>query len=111
MAYCPVCGTEYRDDAEQCMDCRVSLRLGAPPQRSTPEPEPKLVRVRVFSGPQSVMQADLARNILDTEGIPCMLPGEYTGEMLPGIDIIQLFVRENDAERAREILQSYFGSG
>ncbi|MGH9444296.1 MAG: DUF2007 domain-containing protein [Terriglobia bacterium] len=94
------------------MDCGVSLRPGPPPQaaesHSSGEPESKLVRVRIFSGPQSVMQADLARNILQTDGIPCMLPGAYTGEMLPGIDVVQLFVRESDAERAREILRSYF---
>ena len=96
------------------MDCRVPLRPGPPPPPDADqpgqsgEPQLKLVRVRIFSGPQSVMQADLARNILQTEGIPCTLPGAYTGEMLPGIDIVQLFVRESDAERARIILQGYF---
>jgi hypothetical protein len=117
MSYCPVCRVEYREGTEQCMDCRVPLLPGPPPKLDPGErggtgqanrAKTKLVRVRVFSGPQSVMQADLARNILQTEGIPCVLPGEYTGEMLPGIDVVQLFVREGDAERAREILQGYF---
>jgi Putative prokaryotic signal transducing protein len=110
MAYCPICGVEYEEGAEQCMDCQVALQPGPPPEPPPKEQTPKahLVRVRVFSGPQSVMQADLARNILETEGIPCVLPGQYTGEMLPGIDVIQLFVSESDADRAREILQSYF---
>jgi hypothetical protein len=110
MSYCPACGVEYQEGSEQCVDCQVALQPGPPPP-----PPPKneirpgnLVRIRVFSGPQAVLQGDLARNILETEGIPCVLPGQFTGEMLPGIDIRQLFVHERDAERAREILQSYF---
>jgi hypothetical protein len=67
-----------------------------------------LLRIRVFSGPQAVMEADLARNILATEGIPCVLPGQYTAEMLPGVDVVQLFVLSKDAERAQELLRAYF---
>jgi Putative prokaryotic signal transducing protein len=92
------------------VDCHVALQPGPPPPPPPKEvtPEARLVRIRVFRGPQAVMQGDLARNILETEGIPCVLPGQFTGEMLPGIDALQLFVRESDAERAREVLQSYF---
>jgi Putative prokaryotic signal transducing protein len=110
MAYCPVCGVEYQEGIEQCVDCHVALQPGPPPPPPPKEvtPEARLVRIRVFRGPQAVMQGDLARNILETEGIPCVLPGQFTGEMLPGIDALQLFVRESDAERAREVLQSYF---
>lgn len=94
------------------MDCQVALQPGLPPppaadERSKSSP-PDLVLVRVFRGPQSVMQADLARNILETEGIPCVVPGQYTAEMLPGIDAVQLFVSRSDAERSRELLESYF---
>lgn len=114
MSYCPICGVEYKEGTEQCMDCRVALQPGSPPEPvpkpPNEAPSPNLVRVRVFSGPQASMQADLARNILEAEGIPSVLPGEYTGEVLPGIDLIQLFVQESDAEQAREILQSYFDS-
>jgi Putative prokaryotic signal transducing protein len=94
------------------MDCRVALRPGSPPEPPpkplNEAPQPNLVRVRVFSGPQAAMQADLARNILESEGIPSVLPGQYTGEVLPGIDLVQIFVEQSDAEQAREILQSYF---
>jgi hypothetical protein len=54
------------------------------------------------------MEADLAKNILETEGIPCVLPGRYTAEMLPGVEVVQLFVTRRDAQRASEILESYF---
>jgi hypothetical protein len=112
MAYCPVCGVEYQEGTEQCMDCRVALQPGPPPEpppkRLREPPEPNLVRVRVFSGPQAAMQADLARQILESEGIPAVAPGQYSGEILPGIDVIQVYVEQSDAEQAREILQSYF---
>ena len=67
----------------------------------------KLVRIRVFSGPTARMQAELARNILREQGIPCALPGEYAAEALPGIDVVQLLVRAGDGERASEILASF----
>ncbi len=52
------------------------------------------------------MDADLARNILETEGIPCVLPGETSAEVLPVLDV-PLLVREQDAGRATELLKSY----
>jgi hypothetical protein len=70
-------------------------------------PDAELVRVRTFSGPTAPLDAELAQNILQTQGIPCALPGEGHAEMLPGIDLIQLLVRKEDAERAAEILDGF----
>src|SRR5579883_3443561 len=87
MAYCPHCGVEYREGTAQCMDCRIPLKPGLPPEnfkeRAKKDEHPQLTRIRIFSGPTEVMEADLARNLLEAEGIPCILPGEYTAEMLP----------------------------
>ena len=109
MAYCPKCLTEYRESAKQCIDCGAALAPGAPPRvvRESHEPERALVRLRTFSGPTARLDADLARNILATQGIECVLPGEQMAETLPGVDIVQLLVREQDAEEAAEILKSY----
>lgn len=111
MAYCPECGVEYQEKATECMDCHVPLRPGVPPLvPSHPKqgvPAEKLVRVRVFSGPTSLMQADLGRNLLETEGIPCVLQGKVMGEILPGVEPIQMLVHESDAERANDILTAY----
>ena len=52
------------------------------------------------------MDADLARNILQTQGIPSLLQGESSAEVLPVLDI-PLFVREEDVERAKRILNDY----
>ncbi len=70
-------------------------------------PEPQVVRLRNFSGPTAQVDADLARNILETQGIPSVVAGEVAAEMLPGVGVVQLLVREEDAEQAAEILKSY----
>lgn len=111
MPYCPDCGVEYQERATECMDCHVPLRPGAPPPSpSQPKqrgPEEKLVRIRTFSGPTSLMQADLGRNLLETEGIPCVLQGMVMGEILPGVEPIPMLVHASDVERANEILTAY----
>jgi hypothetical protein len=110
MAYCPKCFAEYNEGTAQCMDCQVPLVAGPPPaveKGEDKEPEPQLVRLRTFYGPTSQLDANLAKNVLEAEGIPCILPGE--GEMIPGADVVQIWVREEDADRAAEILKSYLG--
>ena len=104
--------TEYVEGAVECMDCRVALRPGLPPEHDPDSKRPgaKLVRLRTFSGPTAQRDANLARNILETQDIPCVLPGEASAEMLPGVDPVQLLVRREDAEQAAEILKSYIDS-
>jgi hypothetical protein len=64
------------------------------------------VTVRVFSGPAALLNADVARNILQSQGIPSLVPGETSVELLPVLDV-PLLVREEDAERAASILRDY----
>ncbi len=111
MPYCPECLAEYVEGAVNCIDCGVALRPGLPPARpSGDSPEVKLVRVRTFRGPTAQLDADLARNLLQEEGIPCVLPGQSSAEVLPGVGVVQLLVRKEDAEEAVEILKSYLDS-
>jgi len=67
----------------------------------------RLVPVRTFGGGAAVMNADLARNLLEAEGIESMVPGEAAAETIPVVDA-QVLVREDDAARAAEILAAYF---
>jgi hypothetical protein len=111
MPYCPQCLIEYVDGTVQCEDCGAALLPGSPP-----EPPPvvdlggqkdvKLVSVRTFTGGTAQMDADLARNILQTQGIPSLLQGEGSAEILPVLDI-PLFVREEDVGHAERILKEY----
>ncbi len=109
MSYCPECLTEYREGAAECIDCHVPLHPGPPPTVETPEfaPDVKLVTVRTFHGPTASMDAELARNVLKEEGILSALPGDTGAEVIPGIDVVQLLVREEEAARAGEILEAF----
>jgi hypothetical protein len=112
VSYCPRCYTEYVEGTAQCEDCCVPLQPGEPPERSRGavpteiRRDVKLVRVRTFSGPTALLDADVARNILQAQGIPCFVPGETSVELLPVLDV-PLLVREQDVEKAEAILKSY----
>jgi hypothetical protein len=71
------------------------------------EPDMKLVRIRTFSGGTARLDAELAKNLLEAEGIHCILPGEISAEVIPVFDV-PLLVSEEDAEQAAAILESYF---
>jgi hypothetical protein len=115
MPYCPKCLTEYVEGTPECEDCRAALVSGSPPLRSLSSggldkvPDGKLVGVRTFSGPTALLDADLARNLLRTQGIPSVVPGETSAELLPVFEV-SLLVLESDAARAAQVLRSYFDS-
>src|SRR4051794_31664637 len=55
-------------------------------------------------------EAQMARNLLEAEGVPAFLAGEMTAEVLVGVgDEVHLQVREQDARRAVSILASVSG--
>jgi len=111
MPYCPKCLTQYLEGTGTCEDCGCNLLPGSPPESppQTPSPAPdnsKLVPVRVFTGPTALLEAEVARNILETQGIPSLVPGETSIELLPVLDV-SLLVREEDAGHAASILRDY----
>jgi hypothetical protein len=80
------------------------------PPGPTEKPEfadAKLVSVRSFRGPTASLEAELARNVLKEEGILSMLPRDMRREVIPRIDAVQLLVCEEDAARARAILEAF----
>lgn len=133
MPYCPNCLTEYVETVRECEDCGVPLISGSPPPAEDSEdsetggvkeiggwfrslvgvgprddsPEVKMVRARTFSGNTAMLDAELARNLLRARGIPSILPGEASLEMLPFLEVA-LLVRDEDLERATIILHDYF---
>jgi len=118
MAHCPKCGVENAEGAGLCAQCGATLPPPSPPvavasQKPDPELEPEsreTACVRVFRGPLAQMEADLARTVLEQEGILCVLPGEVMAEVLPGVDVVQLWVRQEDADEAKEIIEGFFDS-
>ncbi len=112
MSYCPECLIEYREGSAECIDCHVPLRPGTPPAVEEPTftPDATLVTVRTFHGPTASLDAELARNVLKEEGIACALRGDTGAETIPGLDVAELMVREEEEARASEILAAFFES-
>jgi len=69
--------------------------------------EQRMVRVRAFAGPTAKTDAELAKGILHNQEIPCVISGGQSADMLPGVDVVQLLVREEDAVEAAELLESF----
>jgi hypothetical protein len=67
----------------------------------------QLVPVRTFSGNSARLDAELARGVLTDAGIECIVPGEAAADTFPFLDV-PLLVRDEDAARAKEILESTF---
>ena len=110
MPYCPKCFIEYVEGTGQCEDCGAFLLPGSPPAAPArpeiaPEKDVKLVPVRISAG-DTGMEAEVARGILESQGISCVFSGDVAGEPFPVMGI-NLLVREEDAERAERILQDY----
>ncbi|HEY6290009.1 MAG TPA: hypothetical protein VI455_00380 [Terriglobia bacterium] len=112
MPYCPQCLTEYFEGSKECIDCGAPLQPGAPPPKppSAAEPDVTFVPVRLFRGLHAQFQADLSRNVLEAEGIPSTLTSEYAAEMIPGADVVQVLVRQDDQVRASQVLADFFNT-
>ena len=111
MPYCAKCLMEYVDGTTQCEDCGAPLLTGslpeAPPRLEIPhEKNVKLVPARIFTGGSARMDAELARNILQTQGIASTMAGEGLSDPLP-VSEVHLLVREEDVGRAGEVLRDY----
>ena len=116
MPYCPECTRVFLPEKTECPSCHVPLKPGKPPiledkpdpALGTPDPNMELVTIHTFSGPTAPIEADMAKQVLAAEGIKCAIAGEGSAEVLPGVDMVQLMVSEDDAEEAKEILESFF---
>ncbi|MDC7223850.1 MAG: DUF2007 domain-containing protein [Spirochaetales bacterium] len=69
--------------------------------------------VCVYDGPDHFLALS-AKEILESEGIMVIMPTEHTGGVYPQYALItagnRLLVREDEAERAREILSGFEGN-
>src|SRR5207302_7995242 len=74
------------DGAVECPDCRQALQPGLASEQ-VPHSKGsgvKLVRLRTFSGRTAQLDANVARNILETQDIPCVVAGSRSEERRVG---------------------------
>lgn len=115
MPYCPKCLIEYIEGTTQCEDCHSALLPGSPPAMPEGidlknEKDVKLVSVRAFAGATAQLDADVARNILRSQGVPCILSGEGAADPFP-VTEVHLLVREEDAVRAGHLVKDFLDAG
>ena len=114
MPFCPNCRDEFQDWVTVCPDCGTKL-VDKLPEEPPEEPEMPLVRretpadivhIATFSYPA---EAHLAKAKLESEGIPAFVADEHilTANWTFSIAIggIKLWVREEDAEAASQVLK------
>ena len=106
MPYCPKCRYEYRAEIEKCPDCDVALVDELSPEKP-PVVAQGPVCVAAFLFP---VQAEEAKLKLESHSIEARLSGDIvsrTGEFNVGFDEgVKVLVAEEDARRAREILEA-----
>ncbi len=107
MRYCPRCWSEQPDGSETCENCGVHLVDSLKSvEKALGNPPGKLVTVASFDNP---MRAEILASRLEAEGIPTFL-GD--AEMMsinplwsPALGGVKVQIREDDAERALEIMR------
>jgi hypothetical protein len=108
---CPSCGESVNWTFDECPNCGVALRDA----RSAPPPDPNIRLTPVLAVANPALIA-LAKSLLDAEGIAYLVRGENVqdlfgwGQLGAGFNIVtgpaEFVVREDDAQRARELLRN-----
>jgi hypothetical protein len=106
MSICPHCRKRYEDWVVTCPSCNLPLVEDS--DRGERRNVGKYVPLKSLP---SRLYAEMLKEILEQEGIPCLIKGEDLGGMLGGgaafepVEIM-LWVPEEDYERGLEIAES-----
>lgn len=109
MPWCPVCKTEYLPGYSTCADCEKPL-VDQLPQvvKNEPREAPWVLLKQCYND----KEADVITSILEAEAIPVLRKYPGAGEYLKvayGMNSgVQLFVPEDMAELAKELIQQPF---
>lgn len=134
--YCPVCENEYEPDVEQCPNCgsqlvenlsggltetsterrlyreqseeqhetqsEATLEPEVPVDAIRPDELPELVQIYTANG----LEADLIRSVLEGSGIAVLIKRSGMEGVYGPVHDTHLLVREEDEERAREVISA-----
>lgn len=104
MAFCPTCGAEYRRGLIRCPECNIAL---VEELQDVGFEEDELEVVRKCGPTEAQMIEELFRN----NGIDCTLQGDVTAVTFPAagsLDEVRVWVKKQDAAKAREFLDAFF---
>lgn len=76
-------------------------------KKTKPEKDVRLVEICRVMGP---VEAEVIKNFLESEGVPCILQGQMVQAVYPilvdGLGEMRVMVAEQDLEVARELLKT-----
>jgi len=98
--FCPKCRSEYREGFINCSDCNIPLVSELPP-----ESKPDFIEFKEVLSTNSPSDRALISSILDAEGITYLFQGEYVSTYVYNAIPVRLLVREEEAQKAIEILK------
>lgn len=111
MPYCPICGYEYESYVPYCNDCKSELA------EELPEFEIEEMEWVKLSPVRGTVLADMIKNLLEQNGIPCIVKksffGSAYGGMSTGLSGFESIVLVPKAQRgeAEQLMQSFFDDG
>ena len=107
MAECQNCHEETSAEWTRCEQCGADLTAGSNTrQLRADEDSQNLVRLATFP---SVVEADMIKELLETNGIQTMIRGESDPiAVTSGAAPTELLVLEQDLERAQGLYQAFF---
>ncbi len=109
--FCPKCGRNYLPGRSWCDHCNVKLVAPDTYASSKELFEQNTVTVHVAETP---LQAELLREILETNGILCALVGTVPSNLfrftVDGLAKVRILVLESVADEAREIIHDALAS-
>jgi hypothetical protein len=103
MTLCPNCLTEYPPEASACPVCKENLSATQTSEENLDQDQTQLVMLAHF---QTIAEADLIREILESNGICTVVRGE--ADPIGGIELPAILVEQRHLDRAREIYDLYF---
>ncbi len=105
MAFCPKCKGEYLEGYDHCVFCNVDL-VDKLPEGVAPEPLIKLIEVCNVKGD---VEANIVKTLLEANDIQVIATGHNVQSVWPltvdGLGEVKLLVKEEDSEKAKELIK------
>src|SRR5262245_34540309 len=106
MPECPNCHEETSAEWTRCEHCGADLTAAFDTREPAEEDSQNLVRLATFP---SVVEADMIKELLETNGIQTLIRGETDPiAVTSGAAFTELLVLEKDLERAQGLYQAFF---
>ncbi|MCP5054731.1 MAG: DUF2007 domain-containing protein [bacterium] len=111
--YCPECKSEYVEGILKCADCGVQLvehLPGEPGPANHAETVPEMKDLVTFRRYRHSHEAEVAKGLLETNGIPAIVSWEDWGRLGLQTDLkyqpgVRLLVKDEDKKDAEEVFK------